>query len=336
MERKPCTQTVCGVEILPEQRTPLVEALLGVIDQLRATVQQQQMRIDQLEEEIRRLKGLPDQPKRKPGPSPLNDPSGPPSASAEKKKPNTPDGKRPGSAKRSKTRDLIIHRDVPLLLGDLPDGTRFLGYQDFTVQDLKVEPYNTCYRRGRYQLLDGTIVTALLPEHVSSHFGPTLRQYVLYQHFHNHVTQPLLHEELLELGIDISVGQVNRLLTEGHDAFHQEKDSLLPAAREVSTYLHADDTSARHRGKSGHTLHIGNDLFASFFTTDSKSRVNFLKILLTPYRGYLFNDDALFYLECFDVPQKLLTRLQPDTGWLCADDESWEAQLQAWQITSAE
>src|SRR5271156_2435680 len=122
MERKPCTQTVCGVEILPEQRTPLVEALLGVIDQLQAAVQQQQMRIDQLEEEIRRLKGLPDQPKRKPSPSPLNDPSGPPSASTEKKKPNTPDGKRPGSAKRSKTRELKIHKGVPLPLDGLPDG----------------------------------------------------------------------------------------------------------------------------------------------------------------------------------------------------------------------
>src|SRR5580698_10342815 len=133
MERKPCAQTVCGVEIPPEQRTPLVEALLGVIDQLRATVQQQQTRIDQLEEEIRRLKGLPDQPKRKPGPSPLNDPSGPPSASAEKKKPKSPDGKRPGSAKRSKTRELTIHQTKPLRLDDLPDGTRFLGSQDFIV-----------------------------------------------------------------------------------------------------------------------------------------------------------------------------------------------------------
>ena len=159
---------------------------------------------------------------------------------------------------------------------------------------------------------------------------------MLYQHFHNHVTQPLLHEELLELGVDISAGQINRLLTEGHEAFHQEKDSLLPAAREVSAYLQTDDTSARHRGKGGHTLHIGNDLFASFFTTDTKSRVNFLKILLTPHQGYLFNGDALFYLECFEVPQKLLTQLQPDTGWLYEDDESWEAQLDAWEIESAE
>ena len=230
----------------------------------------------------------------------------------------------------------MIHENVPLPLDGLPDGTKFLGYQDFTVQDLKVEPHNTRYRRGRYQLPDGTIVTAPLPQDVKSHFGPTLRQYALYQHFHNHVTQPLLHEELLELGVDISAGQVNRLLTEGHEAFHQEKDSLLPTAREVSAYLQTDDTSARHRGKGGHTLHIGNDLFASFFTTDTKSRVNFLKILLQPHQGYLFNGDALFYLECFEVPQKLIGQLQPETGLIYEDDESWEAQLDAWKIESAD
>jgi hypothetical protein len=336
MAGTPGTQTVCGIEITAEQRTPLVEALLRVIDQLQAMVQQQQLRIEQLEDEVRRLKGLPDQPKRKPSPSPLNDPSGPPSTAGEKKKPNTPDGKRPGSAKRAKTRELTIHKTEPLPLHDLPEGTRFLGYVDFTVQDLVIGPHNTCYRRGRYQLPDGTIVTAPLPPDVTSHFGPTVRQYALYQHFHNHVTQPLLHEELLELGVDISAGQVNRLLTEGHEAFHQEKESLLPAAREVSAYLHTDDTSAKHRGKNGHTLHIGNDLFATFFTTETKSRVNFLKILLTPHQGYLLNGDALFYLECFEAPKKLLAQLNCAMGVLYEDDASWETQLDAWGITSAE
>src|SRR5271167_4435379 len=122
MVGKPGTQTVCGVEIPAEQRTPLVEALLRVVDQLLATNEQLRRRIDQLEEEVRRLKGLPDQPKRKPEPSPLNDPSGPPSASGAKKKPNTPDGKRPGSAKRAKTRELTIHKTEPLPLHDLPEG----------------------------------------------------------------------------------------------------------------------------------------------------------------------------------------------------------------------
>jgi hypothetical protein len=220
MERKPDTQIVCGIEIPADQRTPLVEALLQVIDRLC--------------QEIDRLKGLPERPKRPPQPSPLNDPSGPPSAA--EKKPTKPAGKRPGSEKRSKTRELIIHKEEPLPLNDLPEGTKFLGYQDFIVQDLKIEAYNTRYRRGRYQLPDGTIQTAPLPKNVTSHFGPTLQQYVLYQHFHNHVTQPLLYEELQELGVDISTGQVNNLLTEGHDAFHHEKDSLLPAARGVGVF----------------------------------------------------------------------------------------------------
>jgi hypothetical protein len=344
MAGKPGTTTVCGIEVPAEERTPLVDALLRIIEQLQATIEQfqltvqkQQQRIEQLEDEIQRLKGLPEKPKRPPQSSPLDNPT-PPSASGEKKKPNTPDGKRPGSAKRSKTRELVIHEDVPLPLDELPEGAKFLGYQDFTVQDLKVEPHNTRYRRCRYQLPDGRVVIAPLPKEVTSHFGPALRQYVLYQHFHNQVTQPLLHEELLELGIDISTGQINCLLTEGHEAFHQEKDNLLPAAREVSDYLQTDDTSARHRGQSGHTLHIGNDLFASFFTTDSKSRVNFLKILLTPHQGYLFNSDAHFYLEYFDVPQKLLKQLQADADAdrIYADDQSWEAQLDAWKIESAE
>ena len=51
------------------------------------------------------------------------------------------------------------------------------------------------------------------------------------------MTQPLIYEELCELGVDISVGQVNRLVTEGHDGFHEEKDDLLPAGLAVSEEL---------------------------------------------------------------------------------------------------
>lgn len=328
MAGKPGTRTVGGIEIPAAERTPLVEALLGVIDRLEA-------RIEQLEDEVRRLKGLPETPKRKPRPSSLDDPE-PPSAGGKTNKTKTPDGKRPGSAKRSKTRELTIHKDLPLLLDDLPVGTKLLGYKDFTVQDLKFEPYNTRYRRARYRLPDGSILTVPLPSGVTSHFGPGLRQYVLYQHFHNHVTQPLLHEELRELGVDLSTGQVNRFLTEGHELFHQEKDGLLPAAREVSAFLQTDDTSAKHQGQSGHTLHIGNDFFASFFTTETKSRVNFLKILLEPHHGYRLNDDALIYLEYFGVSDRLLSRLRSEAGRLYEDDASWNEQLDAWNITAAE
>lgn len=338
MARKPQREVVCGIEIPAEERTPLVEMLLQLVLRQQQANQQLQHRVDQLEDEINRLKGLPEKPKRKR--SSLNDSAGPPSSTRSNKgeKPKRSDGKRPGSAKRSKTNELIIHDTVPLHLDGLPEGTKFLGYEDFTVQDLRIDVWNTRYRRGRYRLPDGCFRTAALPQDVSSHFGPTLRQYVLYQHFHNHVTQPLLLEELGEFGVDISAGTINGMLTEGHEVFHQEKDSLLPAARQVSSYLQTDDTSARHRGVPGHTLHIGNDFFATFFTTETKSRVNFLKCLLTPFTDYVLNLDALFYLECFDMPRRLLAKLQSDAEAWCVfeSDEAWEQQLGQCEITSAE
>ena len=245
------------LERFPEEQTPLVRELLRIIRQQQDIIDQQQKKIERLEQEIRSLKGTQDKSPPPTEPSGLNETS-PPSDRKGSKGRGKRGGKRPGSAKRSKTRDLTIHKTVPLTLTDLPDGTKFLGYENFTVQDLIVESHNTLYLRGRYRLPDGSFRTAPLPEDVvgSGHFGPTLRQYVLYQHFHNHVTQPLLHEELLEFGVDISAGQISRLLTEGHDVFHQEKDSLLPAASEMSSYLQTDHTPARHRGQPGQTLHL--------------------------------------------------------------------------------
>jgi len=54
---------------------------------------------------------------------------------------------------------------------------------------------------------------------------------------------------LHQVGIDISAGELSRILTEGKDAFHQEKAELLPAALAVSTYAQVDDTGAPPRGR---------------------------------------------------------------------------------------
>ena len=65
--------TICGIEIPAEERTPPVEALLRGMGellqtnrQLKRKVLQQGQRIEQLAEEIGRLKGLPEKPKHKP------------------------------------------------------------------------------------------------------------------------------------------------------------------------------------------------------------------------------------------------------------------------------
>ena len=315
---------LAGVEVSPEERTPLVDHLLRVIEELRAENRR-------LRDEVSRLMGLPARPTLRA--STLNEPHPDPSYKKKRR------GKRPGSAKRQKTGALMIHETIALPLEGLPEGTRQNGYEDFVVQDLTIEAHNICYRRLRYLLPDGTTRTASLPAHVEGHFGPGLRTHVLYQYHQNHVTQPLIHEALLDFGIDISTGQIDRLLSEGHDQFHEEKDGLLPAAREVSDYFQADDTGARHLGKNAYTTVIANPFFASFTTTNSKSRINFLKLLCAPHVEYVIGEDALLYLEFQGLSQSLLRHLNAvmsKAQGVVVGEAAWQRQLTAWGIRADE
>ena len=308
--------TVPLPDISEAECTPLVRQLLDIIGHL-------QNRIQELEDEILHLKGLKTRPII--APSPLETPPRPP---------RDPGQKRPGSAKRLKTAQLTITDEVVVPLADPPFGSTFKGYEDFVVQDLLIRPRVIRYRRERWQTSDGQNLVAGLPADVrpDSHFGPNLICFIIHQYHHQHVTQPLLWEQLDQLGIDISVGQVSRILTEEKDAFHQEKAELLPAGLAVSTYVQADDTGARHQGHNGFCTHIGNELFAYFESTDSKSRQNFLEVLRGPDTDYTINDVAVAYWQRQKLPQAVIERLTAGAQrW--ADKAAWQASLTQQQVT---
>jgi hypothetical protein len=104
----------------------------------------------------------------------------------------------------------------------------FKGYRDFVVQDLVIRAHTIRYRPARWETPRGETLIGRLPEsHAGCHFGHGLVSYLLYQHHHCQVTQPLLLEQLREWGIDISAGQINELLLADKERFHAEKDELL-------------------------------------------------------------------------------------------------------------
>ena len=244
-----------------EQRTPLVEQLLALVDLLVQRVTQLEETVQQLRDEIAVLKGQ--KPKPKIAPSRLESP--PP------RPPRAPGEKRPGSEKRAKTAELTIHEEVlvPIPAAKLPAGAVLIDYEPYVVQELILQTKNTRYLRARYRLADGTTLLAPLPNAVpdGSHYGAGLISYVLDQYHHNHVTQPLLLEQLHDFGIDISAGQLSNLLTEDQEVFHQEKAELLTAGLQTATYIGVDDTGARQQGHNGFCTVIGNDLFAYFEST---------------------------------------------------------------------
>ena len=305
---------------IPEQeRTAVVVALLEII-------QLQQERLQALTDEIARMKGNKGKPDIKP--SSLEKDSG----GQENPKP----GQRPGSAKRSKTADLTIHETRVLKAPNIPSGSEFKGYESFTVQGLVFESHNILYQRERWQTPDGKSIVAPLPQEVEifgGHFGRSLIGFILYQYHHAHVTQPLILEMLRDIGVDISAGQVNRIITEGHDLFHWEKDEILRAGLEASGHVNVDDTGARHQGNNGYCTHIGNELFAWFQSTDSKSRINFLELLRAGHKDYILNDDAMTYMRVNHLPRELLETLGAHRERLFANETLWKACLNELAIT---
>jgi len=311
-------------DIPAAERTPLVEALLALIDLQQQRLGQLQETIQQLRDEIAVLKGQ--QPRPQIAPSLLEAPA---------PAPRPPEQKRPGSDKRSKNAHLVIHEEQWLDVADAPPGSVHKGYEPFVVQELQIAARATCYWRQRIVTPAGCTLLAPLPPEVrpGHHFGPGLIAFLLHQHHHNGVTQPLLLEQLHEWGIDISAGQVHRLLTEDVEIFHQEKDELLPAGLAASSYIGVDDTGARHQGHNGYCTAIGNDLFAFFQSTDSKSRVNFLKVLRGAATAYAINEIARAYWEHQGLSEVCIQKLSSGpSSW--ADEAAWQAWLAAAGLTA--
>jgi Transposase IS66 family len=312
--------------VIPDaERTPLVEALLALIDAQQQRIAQLEETVGKLSDEIALLKG--ESPRPKIAPSRLEAP--PP------KPPPAPGDKRPGSQKRSKNASFLTPVEVTIPFPNPPAGSVSKGYEEYFVQELLIHGEITRYLRERILTPDGRTLLAPLPNDVlpGSHFGPILQGYILYQYHHCNVTQPLLKEQLREFGIDVSAGQIDRILTHAKGGFHQEKAEVLQAGLQTASYVGVDDTTARHDGKNGYCTAIGNDLFAYFESTDSKSRLNFLSVLRGCGSGYAINDVAVAYWQRQQLPQKLIDLLSSGPR-LLEGVAAWQARLQESGITT--
>lgn len=256
------------------QLTERVSELLLVVAQLRQQIVDQAETMSSLRsenqllrDEIARLKGQKGKPAIKPSHLAKE-----PRSSAKGK-----DGKI--SRERRSGKKLKID-EIRTLKVKAPTGSRFRGYVNYDVQDLVITPRTVRYRRERWQLTDGSVLLAALPAGVSgSHFGADLRRFLLYQHHHARLPQARLLEQVREFGVVISAGQIDAILQQEAQRLSAERTTMFMAGVSHSPFIQADDTGARHQGRNGYCTHIGNPCFAAFFSTQSKSRVNFLNLL---------------------------------------------------------
>ncbi|HYG90925.1 MAG TPA: transposase [Azospirillum sp.] len=306
--------------------TALVNLSEMSADALRQLIQELWQRQADLEHQLRerdaeiaRLKGLAGRPAIKPAVKPSGMEAG-----------TQPAGDRPARRRRGragKVSKAVACEDRVLRVA-VPEGSRFKGYEDFTVQELDLRARRIRFRRERWLTPDGRCVVASLPSGVTAHLGPELQRFVLFQYHRGQTTIPRLVALLADLGLAVSQRQVVRLLTR-RGALLAEADAVLRAGLETASWLSVDDTGARHKAANGVCTQIGDDRFTAFRTTASKSRLNFLEVLRAGHGDYVVNAAALAYMRQRGVPLGAIARLKAHPARRFPSEAAWLDHLRA-------
>jgi len=296
-------------DIPEDQKTPLIQILLRII-------QEQSEQIALLKDEVAKLKGQKTRPKL------------PKSKTADDAKNKSKHQDSENGSQCTRSRKVPRKEQRVIEPDNLPIGSIFKGYEDYYVQDLRIESVEIQFRLAVYLGPDGSRIRGEVPsEYQRGHFSTELIAYCLSQYHQCHVTEPLLLEQLYEMGIDMSPAQLSNILTKDQDLFHKEKQEVLKAGIAYSDFINADDTGARHDGKNGYCTAIGSPLFSYFESTNSKSRINFLKVLQGEQRLYAITEESLDYAFEQGISTKSLAILERCKNKCFLDAKTWDAFL---------
>lgn len=280
-----------------------INMLLNIVEVLMDKCTQQAETIQQLKDEINRLKGEQTRPKPRP------DNKGKDHSSEKERKARQ---SKKAKKKRTPKQDAIkADRTVVCKLdkSKMPEDAVHKGHTSVIIQDLKVSTDNVKFERETYYSpsLKKTFM-ADLPAGYDGEFGPGVKTLVLSLYHNSNMTQPGILDFLQTTGVVISATTVSRIITEDHDVFHQEKEAIVDAGLQ-GDYQHIDDTSARMNGQS-HYVHIfSNPLYTAFFTRARKDRLTLIEILCRGDLKFLFNEEASALMAAMGLSQKYINRL---------------------------
>ena len=256
----------------------IVKKLLNIIERLAGENDTQKIALQELRDELNRLKGEQGKPdikanKKKDGDISSESERKEAEANANKDAATGPDettedtpGKTKKRQREPKLAKLKIDREEICYLNKegLPDDLIPKGYEPVVVQNIIIKSDNVRYLREVYYSPSAhKSYRGELPPEVKNQgeYGPGIRTLIPVLK-----TECLMSEKRIigfcqNFGVRVSATYLSQQWTGGYDLFHQEKSDLYRSGIEASGYVQIDDTSALVNGTNQYCQVVCSPLF---------------------------------------------------------------------------
>jgi hypothetical protein len=275
-----------------------IKLLLNLVEELKQENERSRVQMQQLRDEINRLKGEQGKPDVKPDKP----------AKAASKHSSEHERRQPKPHRKSgKVHKIEVNREqkLPVARDQLPADAQFKGYEAVVIQDIQLRTDNVRFLKEKfYSASEQKTYLAPLPAGYAGEFGPGVRSLALTLYYGSEMTEPKIVEFLRNMGIFISEGQVSNLLIKENEPWHEEKRAIYQAGLASSSWQHSDDTGTRVNGQNQHCHVVGNPLYTAYFTRPGKDRLTLISVLQDVAEPPLLLDESTaVWLERFDTPQ---------------------------------
>lgn len=203
----------------------------------------------------------------------------------------------PRGSKRVKDIPIDEEVEVDLDINDLPKDARFIGTVERVIQNLELKRKNIKFIFKRYyspsekktfigevEGLDG------------SRFGSDLRAFIDYLYYKLRVPHEKIRGFLSEFDIDISKGQLEKLLNKDREDLEEELDGARKASLKKSSCHHLDETGHKLNNEDLYTFCFSNIYMTYLRTFSRKTKVDAM-ITVFGSEKYCINKWALSSLK---------------------------------------
>jgi len=228
----------------------IIKKLLNLIEQVASDNEALEAEIQQLRDEVNRLKGEQGKPDIKSNKNKdISSEEERKKAEADANKNKDTKGKKKRNRKTKRSKITIDQTKIcPLDKTGLPEDLISKGYTDITIQDIIITSNNITYRRETYYSpSEHKSYYGALPEGVENQgeYGVGIRSLIPVLKIACRMTEKPILEFFENFGIIVSPTYLSQQWTGGYDWAHQEKDDLYYQGLLNSHYAQIDDTSAR-------------------------------------------------------------------------------------------